>query len=253
MWLKTTIVYFCLVDGVAKEVKEHYLHDAITYGEVEASCPTQFIQRIPGMTTEHIDNLGKQSSIHEVLFHPLADEDHFWLIRVKFLDEKPYKLGYLLPAVGEVQASQRVRDAIGMSLIPYEITDLKATDILAVWRPHSTLWQGDWHNRMDRLYDEGKFLASLDVPDEPADEQTDLFPDQPKTRKKNRRRVREQTLATIAGEFRDSMQTLSDKDGLTATISYTDRDGIEHGTVFAPGQPPKPLVSSNDDSIKSKD
>jgi hypothetical protein len=63
-------------------------------------------------------------------------------------------------------------------MVPFEIVGVKKSDILAYWKPSSELWAGDWYNRMDRYYAEGRFQAGPATPGTKKDSaQLNLFDD----------------------------------------------------------------------------
>ncbi|GAB3881420.1 DUF4494 family protein [Spirosoma agri] len=155
IYYKSKIKYSALVDGEAKALTEIYLHEAINYGEVETQCPEILKTRIKTFDEDTIANIGK-IKFAEVIFHPMAEDDAFWQVKVTVFDEKKRSWACLVPALDYIAAGQRVSDYLKGSLLPYEIADVKKSDILAVWHPKNELWQGDWYNRMERLYDEGK-------------------------------------------------------------------------------------------------
>ncbi|QHV96323.1 DUF4494 family protein [Spirosoma endbachense] len=182
IWYKSKIKYSALVDGEAKPQNETYLHEAINYGEVETQCPDILKTRIKTFDEDTVDTIGK-IKFAEVIFHPMQEEDAFWQVKVTVFDEKKRAWTCLVAALDYIEAGQRVCDYLKGSLLPYEIADVKKSDILAVWHPKNELWQGDWWNRMERMYDEGKKEVGhnqLDIDfNKNADEDEDENDDQP--------------------------------------------------------------------------
>jgi hypothetical protein len=200
------INYPCLVNGEAKTVTEQYLFDALSYTEVESNCLTLFRSRITEASIENIDNIGKMKAT-EIVFHGLQDEDAFWQVIVKVLEEKSYKWTFLIPANNDQQASARVREHLGDMMVPFEVVSIKKSEIMAYWKNDSELWKGDWHNRMDRYYAEGRFQikhTTVEEDKEP-DPQLNLFDDAQPPKK-----------APTKRNFSNLKQSLQQRQGATA-------------------------------------
>ncbi len=213
MWLKSKIQY----PSRSETLTESYLHDALTYGEVESTCPELFISRIPHLTpTDHIDEIAKVKFIYDVLFFPLQDEDSFWKVKVRVLDVKKYTIVYLVAAVSDREASSRVSDQLKDWLTPWKIIAVDETDILAVYRPNNELWSGDWYNRMERLADEGKVEVVPEPVEKVPDPQVGMFPED-EMPVRGRKKGKKGGVDKAVEEYYQNLQDLA-KDGTTVSV-----------------------------------
>ncbi|ARK09059.1 DUF4494 family protein [Fibrella sp. ES10-3-2-2] len=145
------IEYRKIVEGKIKKPKEKFLVEAISLGEIEKIVAEIFKTRLKDPQWHSVTQL---RALDNVIFHSgtLRSEfeaDHFYQVKAKFFDTN-YE--YYVPAEHADQAIQRVLEFYP-SLERKYITLVKATDILGVWDPNSMLWQGDFHNRQELLYD----------------------------------------------------------------------------------------------------
>lgn len=154
MWRKSKVKYDALVNGEAKTQSEFYLHDAVSFGEVEAHCAEHLRSRIKNPDVDAVSKV----RFADVLFFTMQEEDAFYEIKtVEFSDGKKYTYNYLLAALDTIEAEARLKERFKHTIIPWEVVAVKKPDIMAVWHPIINIWQGDWYNRMDRYYDEGKY------------------------------------------------------------------------------------------------
>ncbi len=151
-WYQSKVKYGQMVDGKVKVVTEAYLHDAVNFGEVETQCYEQLRTRIKDM---NVDAIAK-STLGEVVFYAGTSPeswtaDPFYKVGI----DTGEKYSYLVPAKDAEEAIARAIKAHGYGE-KKQITEVKRTEILAIWHPHNELWQGDWWNRMELLLDAKK-------------------------------------------------------------------------------------------------
>lgn len=173
MWRKSKVIYEGRVNRDTKTITEHYLHDSISLGDVEHQCAELLKKRI---TTgiEMVDSAAKVK-FAQVIFFGMQEDDHFYEIKLaEWTDGKKSTYAYLLPAISPEQAIERMTAYMGTSQSDWRMIDIKESDILAVWNASSELWTGDWWNRMDRYYDEGKRMFDAnEVTDGDEDDEDD--------------------------------------------------------------------------------
>ncbi|QMW06333.1 DUF4494 family protein [Spirosoma foliorum] len=166
MWRKSKVIYEGMVNRERKTFTEHYLHESISLGDVEEQCAKNLSKRI---TTgiEMVDSAAKVR-FTKVIFFGMQEDDFFFELKIgEWEDNKKTTYTYLLPAVGPEQAIERIKAYMGTTSADWRLLDIKESDILAVWSSASDLWMGDWWNRMDRYYAEGKRMPDAnDVTDQ---------------------------------------------------------------------------------------
>lgn len=160
MWIQSKVGYEMLVDGEPKQVTESYLHHAVSFADAENQCFEHLKSRITEMDVKALNALKIGTS--DVLFHAFQEGDSFWKVKTKYQTEtltgkaKTVYVSFIVPALDDREASERVRDNVSRSLMTYEIINVDVTTILAVYMPHNDIWEGDWANRMDDLEAQGK-------------------------------------------------------------------------------------------------
>lgn len=160
MWIQSKISYEMLVDGEPKQVTESYLHHSVSFADAEQQCYEHLKSRITEMEVKALSALKIGTS--DVLFHAHQEGDSFWKVKTKYQTEtltgkaKTVYETFIVPALDDREASERVRDSFRSSLMTREIINVDVTTILAVYMPHNQIWEGDWANRMDDLLAQGK-------------------------------------------------------------------------------------------------
>ena len=173
MWRKSKVIYQARIEGENKTQTEVFLHESISLGDVENQCAEHLSKRIRS-GIEMVDSAAKVKFTH-VIFYGMQEDDRFYEVKLGEWDgAKKYTYTYLLPAIGPEQVLERMTDFMGTSAAVWRLLDIKESDILAVWNASSELWTGDWHNRQDRLYDEGKFMPDANTVEEPEEEDPQL-------------------------------------------------------------------------------
>jgi hypothetical protein len=146
-WYQSKVKYDALNGDKTKTVSELYLHEAVNFGEVEKQC------------YEHLKTRIKDPDVDAIAKAPFDEVVFFAGTRLDEFDADPfYRVGidsgekalYLVPAKDAEQAIERALSAHGYG-DAHNVVEVKRTEILAIWHPNSELWQGDWHNRMERL------------------------------------------------------------------------------------------------------
>ncbi|WP_020603303.1 DUF4494 family protein [Spirosoma spitsbergense] len=162
-WYQPKVKYEALDGDTRKTLTELYLFEAVTFGDVETQCYEQLKTRIKD---PDVDAIAKAPFGSVIFFSGTTQEwftDPFYRIGIKWGDDKDL---YLVPAKDAEQAIERALSFHGSAEASH-IVEVKKTEILAVWHPKNELWQGDWHNRMERLKEAKKHSWDLS--------QSDLF------------------------------------------------------------------------------
>ena len=160
MWIQSKISYEQLVDGEPKQVTESYLHDAVSFADAEVQCFEHLKARINELDVTALSRV--KIGRTDVLFFAFQEGDSFWKVKTKYQTEtftgkaKTVYQSFILPAIDDREASERVRAEVASSLVAYEIINVDVTPIRAVYMPHNEIWEGDWKNRMDDLDAQGK-------------------------------------------------------------------------------------------------
>ena len=147
------IEYKAVIDGKTKTITETFLVEATGLGEVEKIIAEIFKTRIRNAQWHTLTQL---RTLDDVIFHSGTarskhEADPFYQVKAKFFDSK-YEA--YVPAEHADQAMECFL-AFYPSIEPKYITLVKATNILGFWDPTSELWQGDFRNRSEILYDNG--------------------------------------------------------------------------------------------------
>ncbi|AKD55053.1 DUF4494 family protein [Spirosoma radiotolerans] len=146
-WYQSKVKYEIEANEKRKMISELYLYEAVNFGDVELQCYEHLKSRIKD---PDVDAINKAPFSAVVFYSGTTDEwltDPFYRIGIKWGDDKDL---YLIPARDPEQAIERALKYHG-SAEKIHVNEIKKTEILAVWHPHNELWQGDWHNRMERL------------------------------------------------------------------------------------------------------
>jgi hypothetical protein len=146
-WYQSKVKYGQMVEGKVKVVSENYLHDGVNFGEVETQCYEGLKTRIKDM---NVDAIAKSTYGEVVFYKGTSDQSYVADPFYKVVIDTDGKYSYLIPAADAEQAIYRAIKAHGYGERT-NISEVKRTDVLAVWHPHNELWQGDWWNRMELL------------------------------------------------------------------------------------------------------
>lgn len=154
MYHLLTIEYHKYADGKAKSVREQFLCEAVSLSDLETQIHTLFVTRLRNPWWHTVT---QQRTLTDVIFHPGTTRneftaDPFYQVKAVFFGEKQE---YYVPAADPDEAIRRVLDYVS-SLERKNLSLIKVTDVLGVWHPTNILWQGDFHNRGDLLYENGQ-------------------------------------------------------------------------------------------------
>ena len=137
-WFKTKVKYQkTMEDGSEKVVSEAYVVDALSFTEAESAIIDEMSVYVSGELK--VSNLGK-ASYQEVFFSDVDDDDKFYTCKLQFItiDEKSEKekrsnVTYLVQAKSLARALRYVDEAMGKTMIDYDIVGLNETKIYDVF------------------------------------------------------------------------------------------------------------------------
>ncbi|ARK13074.1 DUF4494 domain-containing protein [Fibrella sp. ES10-3-2-2] len=178
MWIESKIAYTMLVENEPKPITESYLHQAISFADAEGQLYEHLKKRITELEVKALKRVPIGQT--DVLFFAFQEGDSFWKVKTKYQTEtftgkaKTEYETFIVPALNDREASDRVKGHLKGSLVEREIVNIDVTTILAVYMPNNQIWEGDWLNRMDDLEAQGKKSAtsnqtSIEFPDRKAD------------------------------------------------------------------------------------
>ena len=137
-WFETKVKYQkTMEDGSEKVVSEAYVVDALSFTEAESAIIDEMSVYVSGELK--VSNLGK-ASYQEVFFSDVDDDDKFYTCKLQFItiDEKSEKekrsnVTYLVQAKSLARALRYVDEAMGKTMIDYDIVGLNETKIYDVF------------------------------------------------------------------------------------------------------------------------
>lgn len=141
-WFKTKVKYQkTMEDGSEKVVSEAYVVDALSFTEAESAIIEEMSVYVSGELK--VSNLGK-ASYNEIFFSDVDDDDKFYTCKLQFItiDEKSNKekrsnVTYLVQAKSLARALRYVDEAMGKTMIDYDIVGLNETKIFDVFECHA--------------------------------------------------------------------------------------------------------------------
>ena len=141
-WFKTKVKYQkTMEDGSEKVVSEAYVVDALSFTEAESAIIDEMSVYVSGELK--VSNLGK-ASYNEILFSDVDDDDKFYTCKLQFItiDEKSEKekrsnVTYLVQAKSLARALRYVDEAMGKTMIDYDIVGLNETKVFDVFEHHA--------------------------------------------------------------------------------------------------------------------
>ena len=141
-WYETRIKYQkTMEDGSEKVVNELYVVDALSCTEAETSIIDEMSCYISG---DSAVTSAKKTNYGEIFFSDLDDDDKWYKAKLQFItiDEKSDKekrsnVTYLVQAKSLARALRYVDEAMGKTLIDYDIIGLNETKIFDVFECHS--------------------------------------------------------------------------------------------------------------------
>ena len=137
-WFETKIKYQkCMEDGSEKVVNELYVVDALSCTEAETSVIEEMGCYISG---DSAVTSAKKTNYGEIFFSDLDDDDKWYKAKLQFItiDEKSEKekrsnVTYLVQAKSLARALRYVDEAMGKTLIDYDIVGLNETKVMDVF------------------------------------------------------------------------------------------------------------------------
>ena len=137
-WYETRIKYQkTMEDGSEKVVNELYVVDALSCTEAETSITEEMSCYISG---DSAVTSAKKSNYGEIFFSDLDDDDKWYKAKCQFItiDEKSAKekrsnVTYLVQAKSLARALRYVDEAMGKSMLDYDIVSLSETKIIDVF------------------------------------------------------------------------------------------------------------------------
>lgn len=141
-WFKTKVKYQkTMEDGSEKVVSEAYVVDALSFTEAESAIIDEMSVYVNGELK--VSNLGK-ASYNEIFFSDVDDDDKFYTCKLQFItiDEKSEKerrsnVTYLVQAKSLARALRYVDEAMGKTMIDYDIVGLNETKVFDVFEHHA--------------------------------------------------------------------------------------------------------------------
>ena len=141
-WFKTKVKYQkTMEDGSEKVVSEAYVVDALSFTEAESAIIDEMSVYVSGELK--VSNLGK-ASYNEIFFSDVDDDDKFYTCKLQFItiDEKSEKkkrsnVTYLVQAKSLARALRYVDEAMGKTMIDYDIVGLNETKVFDVFEHHA--------------------------------------------------------------------------------------------------------------------
>lgn len=142
-WYETRIKYQkTMEDGSEKVVNELYVVDALSCTEAETSIIGEMSCCISG---DSAVTSAKKTNYGDIFFSDLDDDDKWYKAKLQFItiDEKSEKekrsnVTYLVQAKSLARALRYVDEAIGKTLIDYDIIGLNETHVFDVFEHHAT-------------------------------------------------------------------------------------------------------------------
>lgn len=142
-WYETRIKYQkTMEDGSEKVVNELYVVDALSCTEAETSIIEEMSCCISG---DSAVTSAKKTNYGEIFFSDLDDDDNWYKAKLQFItiDEKSEKekrsnVNYLVQAKSLARALRYVDEAMGKTLIDYDIIGLNETKIFDVFECHAS-------------------------------------------------------------------------------------------------------------------
>lgn len=141
-WFKTKVKYQkTMEDGSEKVVSEAYVVDALSFTEAENAIIDEMSVYVSGELK--VSNLGK-ASYNEIFFSDVDDDDKFYTCKLQFItiDEKSEKerrsnVTYLVQAKSLARALRYIDEAMGKTMIDYDIVGLNETKVFDVFEHHA--------------------------------------------------------------------------------------------------------------------
>lgn len=141
--------------GKWKTITEQFLHDAVTYGDVEA----QLAKLLEGRVTDYDYSLSKVT--YAYIYDTFLPGD-FYVVTIltqEGIDEKKTSEKHLVVAESITDAEERAAKFTRNWVQSVSIEGAVHSKILGYWHPNNEQWQDDFKQRMARLAEEGNKSA----------------------------------------------------------------------------------------------
>lgn len=137
-WYETRIKYQkTMEDGSEKVVNELYVVDALSCTEAETSIIDEMSCYISG---DSAVTSAKKTNYGEIFFSDLDDDDKWYKAKLQFIaiDEKERRsnVTYLVQAKSLARALRYIDEAMGKTMIDYDIVGLNETKVFDVFEHH---------------------------------------------------------------------------------------------------------------------
>lgn len=141
-WFETKIKYLkCMEDGSEKVVTELYIVEALSCTEAEASIIKEMALYSHGETKVPST---KKANFNEIFFSDNSEDDKWYAAKLQFItiDEKSEKekrsnVNYLVQAKSLARALRYIDEAMGKTMIDYDIVGLNETKVFDVFEHHA--------------------------------------------------------------------------------------------------------------------
>ena len=152
-WYQSKIAYRVQDDaGKWKTINESFLHDGVSFTDVEA----QLFKMVEGRLTDfEVKSISQVK--YEAVYEPHVGGD-FYKVTVLTqgeLDDKKTTTFHLVAADSVIDAEKRAEAYMKTWLDPHDIIAVVKSPILGVWHPVAEDWQNDFETRSDKLSADG--------------------------------------------------------------------------------------------------
>ncbi|MGF7213874.1 hypothetical protein GGR92_000014 [Spirosoma lacussanchae] len=159
MWYQSKVSYRLQDNfGKWKSYTEQYLHDAVSFSDVE----TQIYSVLEGRLTD-FEIKGISLVKFEGVYEPHVGGDFYkvTILTEDTIEDKKSNSAHLVAAADVVDAERRTEKYMSGWLSNNTIIAVVKSPILGVWHPFSEDWQNDFKSRQADLADSGRESADV--------------------------------------------------------------------------------------------
>jgi len=215
MWFHSKIKYSIQDrNDKLKTVSEEFLHDAVTYGDVEE----QLAKVLEGRVTDYEYDIKK--AVFAYIYYPFAT-GAFYVVTVEEKSEgkggveKITAHKHLVVAQDVPGAEAKATDYMKGWVVDTDVVGAVKSKILGIWHPHNQDWKDDFKQRMQALAEEGN-----ESPDSP---QTTIFNPDGSVKKYGQDDDEEYSLKDVTVSVKNKDGSYKD---VTETISATAKESF---------------------------
>lgn len=152
MWFQSKISYRIQdIAGKWKTITEQFLHDGVSFTDVEAQVFSMLEDRLTGFEIKAIAQVS-----FENVYEPHIGGDFYKVtVLTEGIGDKKTSSFHLVAASDVVDAENRAEKYMSSWLDNTVIVAVAKSPILGVWHPIAEDWQDDFRARSERLADEG--------------------------------------------------------------------------------------------------